>query len=321
MYTIKDKQIVVFGGSGFLGRVVVNRLARGGAYVTVVSRHPERHRELKVLPRLQLVTGDVRDPACVGRILDGQNAAVNLVGVLGGGGRRLQALHVDWPARLVQSGTGLERLVHVSAIGADPDARSQYLASKGEGEARIRTAGIPWTIIAPSVIFGPGDGLFGRFARLFEMVPGVIPVIKPRARFSPVYVADVAAAIGYSLTRPDLAGERLEVGGPETWTLREIMCYTRRLIGVRRLLLNVPDGLASIQAAWMGLLPGEPFSSDQLRTLGAGSVVTDNALERLGVEPTPVSAVVPYYLGDQRRQVVFNRYRHSHSRDVSITLS
>lgn len=321
MHTIKGTQIVVFGGGGFLGRVVANRLARGGAYVTVVSRHPERHRELKILPRLKLVTGDVRDPAFVGRILDGRHAAVNLVGVLGGGGRQLQALHVDWPARLAQTGAGLDRLVHVSARGADPNARSRYLVSKGGGEARIRAGAAPWTIIAPSVIFGPGDGLFDRFARLFRMVPGVVPVIKPQSRFSPVYVADVAAAIVCSLTRPELAGERLEVGGPEIWTLREIMRYTRRLIGVRRLLLNVPDGLASMQAALMGLLPGEPFSLDQLRTLGVGSVVTDNALERLGIEPTPIGAVVPYYLGDQRRQVVFDRYRHSHFKGVSITSS
>lgn len=309
MYTIKDKRIVLFGGTGFLGRELATRLYRGGAYVTLVARHPERCREVMVLPRVRALRGDVRDPAFVGRALAGQDAAVNLVGVLAAPPKILRALHVDWPARFAESGRELARLVHVSAVNADPHGPSRYLATKGEGEARIRQAQANWTIVAPSVIFGPGDTFFTRFAALLRLVPGVMPVVRPRARFTPVYVGDVAEAIVRTLVRPDYARRRLALGGPEEWTLREIFVYVRRQIGVKRLLINLPDALAKLEGALMGLVPGAPFSLEQFRTLGVDAVAGTEDLRALDIAPEAVDAVVPGYLGARRKQALYDRLR------------
>jgi NADH dehydrogenase len=310
MYTLRDKRIVVFGGTGFIGRELVTRLARAGAYVTLMARHPQRCQGLGVLPRLRMVRGDVRDAACVGQALAGQNAAINLVGVLDGAPRQLRALHVDWPQRLVKSGRELGRIVHVSAANADAVGPSRYLATKGEGEAAIMAARVPWTIVAPSVVFGIDDTLFNRFALLLRLSPGVMPVVRPQTRFSPVYVGDVAAAIVRALVRDDMAGHRLPMGGPEIWTMRELLAYTRRQMGIRRLLINLPDLLTGLQGVAMGLLPGRPFSLDQYRTLGVDAVADTVALRELGIEPTAVETVVPSYLGRDRRQVRFDRFRH-----------
>ncbi len=309
MNTIHNKRIVVFGGSGFIGRALIARLARRGAYVTLFARHPERCRELMVLSRLRAVQGDVRDPVAVAHALAGQDAAVNLVGVLDAPPKTMRALHVDWPERLAESGRGLDRLVHLSAVGAAPDGASRYLATKGEGESRIRRARAPWTILAPSVVFGPGDTLFNRFATLLRLAPGVMPVVRPQARFSPVYVNDVAEAILRVLVRTDPGGRHLALGGPEEWTMRELLVYTRRLIGVKRLLINLPDPLARLQGAFMGLLPGQPFSSDQFRTLTVDAVATSAELRALGITPTAVEAIVPLYLGPAQRQAELDRFR------------
>ncbi len=309
MYTLRDKRIVVFGGTGFIGRELVTRLARAGAYLTLVARHPQRCRGLGVLPRLRMVRGDVRDAACVGQALVGQDAAINLVGVLDGSPRLLRALHVDWPQRLIESGRELDRIVHVSAANADAAGPSRYLATKGEGEAVIMAARVPWTIMAPSVVFGIDDTLFNRFALLLRLTPGVMPVLRPQTRFSPVHVGDVAAAIVRTLVRDDMVGRRLSMGGPEIWTMRELLAYTRRQMGIRRLLIDLPDPLARLQGVAMGLLPGRPFSPDQYRTLGVDAVADTAALCELGIEPTAVETIVPWYLGDARWQVRLDRFR------------
>jgi NADH dehydrogenase len=310
MYSLENKRIAVFGGSGFIGRALVARLVRGGAWVTVFARHPYRYREMRVLSRLRAVAGDVRDAEAVRRVLAEQEGAVNLIGVLDAGPKPMRALHVDWPARLAESARALDRLVHVSAAGADRQGPSRYLATKGEGEARIRRAKAPWTIIAPSVIFGPGDTLFNRFAALLRFAPGVMPVVRPHARFSPVYVEDVAEAIARVLTRADRAGHHLALGGPEEWTMREIIAYTRRQIGVRRMLVNVPDPIAKLQGAFMGFVPGRPFSLDQYRSLTVDAAVASDALRALGIAPTSVETIVPAYLGAAQRQVEYDRFRH-----------
>ncbi len=309
MYTLRDKRIVVFGGTGFIGRNLVARLVQAGAYVTLVARHPQRYQGLGVLSRLRMVQGDVRDAACVGRALAGQDAAINLVGVLDGTLRQLRALHVDWPQRLVESGRELGRIVHVSAVNADTAGPSRYLATKGEGEAAIMAARVPWTIVAPSVVFGIDDTLFNRFASLLRLSPGVMPVVHPQTRFSPVHVGDVAAAIVRALVRADMAGRRLLLGGPEIRTMRELLAYTRRQMGARRLLIDLPDPLARLQGMAMGLLPGRPFSPDQYRTLGVDAVADTAALCELGIEPTAMETIVPSYLGRDRRQVRFDRFR------------
>jgi len=313
MYTVKDKRIVLFGGTGFLGRELATRLYRRGAYVTIAARHPERCRELMVLPRVRAIQGDVRDAAFVGRALAGQDAAVNLVGLLTAPPKILRAVHVDWPARLAESGRGLQRLVHVSACNADAQGPSRYLATKGEGEERIRRSEAPWSIVAPSLVFGPGDSFFRKFATLLKLAPLAMPVVRPRTRFTPVYVGDVAEAIVRTLARPDLAGKRLALGGPEEWTMRDVLVYLRRIMGLKKFLIDLPDPLAKLQGAVMGMLPGEPFSLEQFRTLSVDACADTDALRDLKIEPEAVEGVVPLYLGDQRRQAQYDRYRHRSS--------
>src|SRR5690625_918197 len=260
MYTIQDKRIAVFGGTGFIGRELVAQLAHGGAYVTVFARHPQRCQEVGVLQRVRTVAGDVNDPLAVVRALAGQAAAVNLVGVLEASPKPMRALHVDWPARLAESARDVDRIVHVGAAGADPDGPSRYLVTKGEGEAEIRQAAAPWTILAPSVVFGPGDSLFNRFATLLKLAPGMMPVVRPEARLSPVYVGDVARAIVDVMIRDESAGQRFELGGPDVWTMRDILEYTRRQLGIKRLLINQPEPLAWLEGWIRGLLPAQPVS-------------------------------------------------------------
>ncbi len=309
MYSLQNKRIVVFGGTGFVGRALIPRLIRRGAYVTLFARHPERCQELGVLQRLRAVAGDVHDPEATRRALAGQNAAVNLVGVLDLPPRLMRVLHVDWPGRLAEGSEHLDRLVHISAAGADPRGPSRYFATKGEGEARIRRARAPWTILAPSAVFGPGDSLFNRFAALLKLAPLVMPVVRSHARFSPLYVGDLAEAIVRVLTREDRIGQHLALGGPEEWTMRGMVTYTARQIGVRRLLINLPDPVARLQAVFMGLLPGRPFSPDQYKSLTVDTAVPSAALRALGVEPAAVETVVPAYLGSAQRQAEFNRFR------------
>ena len=314
MHTLRDKRIVVFGGTGFIGRQLTTRLAGAGAYVTVMARYPQRCQQLGVLPRVRMVRGDVRDAVGVGQVLAGQHAAINLVGVLDGSERQLQALHVDWPKRLVGSGRALERIVHLGAVNADADGPSRYLVTKGRGEAAIRESGTPWTIVAPSVVFGAGDTLFNKFALLLRLSPGVMPVVRPAARYSPVHVGDVAEAVVRALLREDTAGRRLSLGGPEIWTMREMLVYTRRQIEVRRLLIDLPESLARMQAMVMGLLPGRPFSSDQYRTLSVDGTAEPTVLRELGVEPATVDEIVPTYLGRGRLQARLDRFRQEANR-------
>lgn len=309
MYTIQNKRIAVFGGTGFIGRELVAQLARGGAYVTVFARYPERCQEIMVLQRVRTVAGDVNDPLAVARVLADQDGAVNLVGMLDGSPKPMRALHVDWPARLVESARDVDRIVHVGAAGADPDGPSRYLATKGEGEAEIRTAAAPWTILSPSVVFGPGDSLFNRFATLLKLAPGMMPVVRPEARFSPVWVGDVARAIIEVMIKDEYAGQRFELGGPDVWTMREILEYTRRQLGIKRLLINQPEVLARLQARIMGLVPGRPFSLNQLYSLNVNTDVGQAGLDALGIVPTGVEAIVPAYLRQSVRQAQLDRFR------------
>lgn len=311
MRDLENKRVVIFGGTGFLGRAVVNRLAKQKAYVTVVARHTERRKELKVLPQVRLVQGDVTDAAFVGSVMAGQDIAVNLVGALGGGRRNLKGINDEWPARLAATAEQLELLIHVSAMGADPTSRCNYLSSKAGGEVHIRSGAAPWVIFSPSVIFGPGDSFFWRFAKLLKGSPPIFPVVRGRARFAPVFVGDVADAIVSVMGRPDLAGNSFELGGPDIWTLHEILRYTCRQIGSRKILLDVPDVVGRVMALLVSLLPGAPLTLDMFRALSTDSVPQRSDLKDYFLDqPTAVESIVPYYLGPLSKQATFDRYRH-----------
>ncbi len=293
----------VFGGSGFIGRYVVKRLAAAGYVVRVAVRDPEAALFLKTMGAVGQVVplaASVTHPAAVARAVEGAELVVNLVGILAepkpGDFQRVQADGARHVAEAAAA-AGVKRLVHVSAIGADPASPSLYARSKGQGEQGVRAAFPAATILRPSIVFGPEDQFFNRFAALAAISP-VMPVIAGATRFQPVYVGDVADAVMAALTRPEAAGRVYELGGPEVLTFRQVLTWILAQTRRNRWLVNVPMGLAALQAAVLERLPGKLLTRDQLVLLGRDNVVGQGVLSlaELGIRPTPVDMVVPQYL-------------------------
>ena len=293
----------VFGGSGFIGRYVVQRLARRGFIVRVAVRDPVAAGFLKPMGAVgQIVPlfGPITDEGHVHRALDGATWAVNLVGILAERRRGdFDRVHGEGAGRIARIATaaGVARLVHLSAIGADPASPSAYGRSKAAGEVAVRQAFPGATILRPSLVFGPEDAFFNRFAGMARLLP-VMPVISGATRFQPIYVGDVADATLAALDRSDAAGAIFELGGPDVRSFRELMEAVLTWTGRRRKLINVPMGFARLQA-WLGeLVPGKPFTRDQLRMLARDAVVSARmpGLAELGIVPTPMDLVVPDYL-------------------------
>jgi uncharacterized protein YbjT (DUF2867 family) len=293
----------VFGGSGFIGRYVVQRLCQAGYVVRVAVRDPEGALFLKPMGDVGQVVPlycSVADEPTVTRALAGAELAVNLVGILAE--RRsgdFQRSHVDGAGAVARlsAAAGVQRLVHVSAIGADAASPSRYAATKGQGEAAVRAGLTRATVLRPSVVFGPEDQFFNRFGLMAQFLP-VMPVISGRTRFQPVYVGDLADAVIAALTRPDAAGAVYELGGPHVLTMREVIAYVLKETHRRRLMLDIPMGIARLQAAILERLPGRLLTHDQLILLQRDNVVAAGmpGLAELGVTPTPHELVVPSYL-------------------------
>ncbi len=306
---MEQQRVTVFGGSGFIGRYVVERLADQGAVVTVAVRDPEKAKFLRPLGQVGQITPiavNVRDAAAVARAVDGADAVVNLVGILFKRGRQnFAAVHVDAPAMIARAcaEAGVKRLVHVSAIGARTTAWSEYHRSKGAGEEALREHFPGATILRPSIVFGPEDGFFNLFGALARVLPALPLYGGGKTRFQPVYVGDVAAAIVNALGNPDAVGKTYELGGPSVYTFAELMeivlAETRR----HRLLVPIPFAVGQVQAAFLGLLPKPPLTRDQLISLKTDSVVSEEALTLadLGVQATALEAIVPTYLQRYRR--------------------
>lgn len=297
--------ICVLGGSGFVGTHVCAALARDGWRITVPTRDPARARHLGPLPSLKLVAADVHDPRQLDAVCAGQRAVVNLVGILnerGHTGRGFEAAHVGLVRKLVGAcrRARVDRLLHVSALNADADlGPSHYLRSKGRGERVIRDesgADLQWTIFQPSVIFGPGDDFTNRFARLLRAIPLALPLARPGARFAPVWIGDVVAALQRGLADEATAGESYELCGPERMSLQEIVRRLRDRLRLSRAVIGLPDFAARLQAAVCDFVPGKPFSTDNYRSLTVDSVCKVNGLARLGIRPQPLGAVLPKYL-------------------------
>jgi NADH dehydrogenase len=297
--------ICVLGGTGFVGTHLCAALARDGWQITVPTRDPARARHLGPIPSLKLVAADIHDAGQLAALCAGQRAVVNLVGILnerGRGGHGFDRVHAALAGKLVEAcrRERVDRLLHVSALNADADhGPSLYLRSKGRAERLIRDESGPdlrWTIFQPSVIFGPGDDFLNRFARLLRAIPLGLPLARPGARFAPVWVGDIVAALQQSLADEATAGECYELCGPERLTLREIVCRVRDRLGLARAVIGLPDIAARLQAAICDFIPGKPFSTDNYRSLLVDSVCKVNGLARLGIRPQPLDAVLPSYL-------------------------
>lgn len=301
--------VCVLGGSGFLGGAVCAQLIAAGYAVRVPTRHRQAHKDLLVLPGLELRNADVHDPATLEALLEGCDSVVNLVGILnekGHDGRGFERAHVDLVRNMMEAcqRAGIRHVVQVSALKANADrGPSHYLRTKGLGEkavAEYAGGDITYTIFRPSVIFGPGDTFINRFARLLRLSP-MLPLPRLNARFAPVYVEDVAAAIVASLGDSHCHGRTFELCGPDVFTLREILTLIQRELGIRRLIVGLPLPIGQIQA-WIAdyLVPGKPFSLDNLRSLSVASVCSTDGFAHFGIQPKRLRTIVPTYLGRSR---------------------
>ncbi|MGE0409247.1 MAG: complex I NDUFA9 subunit family protein [Amphiplicatus sp.] len=311
-----QKLAVVFGGSGFLGRHVVRELAARGWRVRAVMRRPHLALQLKpmgVVGQIQLAQGNVRYPASIEKALAGADAVVNLVGILHqSGAQRFSAVQAAGARLIAESAAaaGVKSLVHVSAIGADPEAPSLYARAKAAGEAGVAAALAAATILRPSIIFGPDDHFFNRFAALAVSTPASpLPLFGGgRTRFQPVYVDDVADAVCEALARPDAEGRLYELGGPRVYTFRELMELMLAEIGRRRPLVPIPFALAPLVGLFgelAGALPliDPPITRDQIKLLKRDNVVSEGALTigDLGLKPATVEAILPTYMTPYRK--------------------
>lgn len=306
-------KLVILGGTGFVGRHLVARLAADGHAVTLLSRNLASHAERLLPPDVVLREVDVYDPTVLQRAFAGSDAVINLVGILnerGDNGRGFRRAHVELTKLVIASMqlAGCRRLLQMSSLNAGR-GQSHYLKSRGEAEAAVKASGLAWTIFEPSVIFGHGDGLFCRFAALLKLAP-VLPLARAQCKFAPVYIGDVVEAFVRCLGKRRSHGEIYELYGPEVYTLAEIVRMTAQARGLRRLVLPLPDALGRLQAFACDFVPGKPFSSDNFRSLLTDSVGGIDGLHRLGIAPTRVSAKLPEILGHgDDRQTRYARYR------------
>ena len=301
---MRNDVVTVFGGSGFLGRYVVRRLANAGARVRVICRHPHKAIHLKPMGEVGQITlerGDVTKTDDLSPYIEGSRHVVNLIGILfEKGDQRFDVIQAETPARIAAAAAaaGVERLVQLSAIGADPESPAAYGRTKAAGEAAVREAFPAATILRPSVVFGPEDDFFNRFGQMAQISPFLPLIDGGETRFQPVYVDDVARAVILGLTEKETAGRTYELGGPDVYTFRELLAYLLEQLHRKRLLLTLPSNIAMIQARFMEMLPKPPLTRDQIALLASDNVVSEGAagFAELDIKPTPLEVIVPSYV-------------------------
>jgi uncharacterized protein YbjT (DUF2867 family) len=296
--------VTVFGGSGFIGRTLIKRLAKTGAVIRVPVRNPERAKLLKPMGDVGQITPfriDIQSDHEIAAAVAGADAVVNLIGILyQRGASRFALAHAEAPARMAAAAhhAGIGRFVHISAIGADAASPSAYARSKAAGEAAVRAALPDAVILRPSIVFGPEDDFFNRFAALAQFLPALPLIGGGHTRFQPVYVGDVADAIMIALEDPNTNRKTFELGGPRVYSFKALMELLLSEIQRRRLLVPLPFGLAALQAALLELLPVPPLTRDQVKLLAHDTVVGTEALtlHDLGITPTAAEPILPTYL-------------------------
>jgi uncharacterized protein YbjT (DUF2867 family) len=313
---MRHQTIAVIGGSGFIGSHLVNALVEVGKNVRIATRRRYNARHLTLLP-IDVIETDVFDPVALASFVEGADAVINLVGTLNGGrgdpyGPGFAKLHVELPTKIVAAceGKGVHRLIHVSAIGADPRGPSMYLRSKGDGEKAVHaSAALAATIFRPSVVFGPDDTFLNRFALLQKLFP-VIPLAMPDAKFQPVYVGDLSKAIVNVLDLDAASGHTYEVGGPSVYTLEQLFAYCGEVVGRQARIVRLPSAFARLQALSFELAPGEPMlTRDNLDSMKVDSVLSGPLAPELGIDPASIEAVAPLYLGDASQRSRLNLFR------------
>jgi NADH dehydrogenase len=300
---MKIESVLVLGGSGFIGRHVINALTANVIDVTAPTRHRERAKHLLLMPTVDVVEADLSAPGVLEKMVAGSQAVINLVGVLhsrpgreGSYGPQFARAHVELPKALVAAcrAQGVQRLIHMSALGAAPDAPSEYLRSKAAGEQAVLGAGgLEVTVFRPSVVFGPEDRFLNMFAGLARLLP-VMALACPDARFQPVYVRDVAQAILTALGDPASHGKRYDLCGPRVYTLRQLVEFVCQVTGRRRFIVGLSDGLSRLQARLLEWSPGPLMTRDNYRSMQVPSVC--DCEFPFGIAPQAIEGVAPAYL-------------------------
>lgn len=310
-------RVLVLGGSGFVGRHVCEQLARLGWHITVPTRRAVNAASVQSLPGLTVIEASVHEEADLARLMPGHDAVVNLVAVLHGDEERFEQVHVQLPGKIASAmkKAGVQRLVHVSALGANPQGPSMYQRSKARGETVLHNAGLQLTILRPSVIFGAEDKFLNLFADLQAVAP-FMPLAGSGTRFAPVWVADVARAVAVCLQKPDTIGQTYELCGPDVLTLGELVKRAGQWAGVNqgrgRPVIGLPMWVGWLQAAAMELAPGEPLMSrDNLASMKVDNVATGQlpGLAALGISAASPAGVAPGYLGHRGPRSKLNRWR------------
>ena len=310
--------VVIMGGTGFVGRHLINTLTVAGYAITVPSRQPRQHQDLARQPHVRVVhlpdgvsaeSADLTIEAELIELLKDHEALINLVGVLNEphhDGRGFEQAHVLFTQRILKAASkvGIRRYLHMSALGADASGgASFYQRSKGKAEDWAHSfgeeQGIEVTSFRPSVMFGPGDSFMNRFAQLARLMPFVFPLACPQARFAPVYVGDVAENFLQALRGPDRAGRRIDLCGPRDYELRELVEYAARMAGHSRRVVGLPDWAARLQARAFEFAPGQPFTRDNYDSLQVPNVCPEGGAR----QPTRLEDIAPRYLGREEREI------------------
>ena len=300
MSTATERNVLVLGGTGFLGRHVCEKLQRAGWRITVPTRRAINAKSVQHLPSLTVVQADVHGEAALARLLPGHAAVINLVAILHGNEAAFERTHVALPTKLANAclASGVRRLVHVSALGVASDSPARYQRSKARGEQVLRNADLDLTVLRPSVIFGAGDRFLNLFAQLQKLFP-VVPLAGAKAKFQPVWVEDVAQAVVSSLQQPQSVGQTIECVGPNVLTLADLVRIAGRYGSRQRAILPLPNALGQLQAMLMELAPGEPLMSrDNLAAMSVDNVASGQlpGMEALGIRPASIHSVAPTYL-------------------------
>jgi len=313
---MKKYNICILGGTGFVGKHLVSRLAREGHNIRVLTRHRERHRDLLVLPTVELIQSDIHNESSLKKHFAGQEVIINLVGILnerGHSGKGFQRAHVQLVQKVVQAceANKIKRLLHMSALNATAKKKiSHYLLSKGQAEDLVHVINtLQVTSFRPSVIFGPGDSFFTRFYKLLQTTP-VLPLACANARFAPVYVNDVVEAMVHCLHDPRTTGQRYELCGPKTYNLKQLVQFTGGFVPGRRSIIGLPPVLSKLQALVMEYIPGKPFSYDNFQSLQVDSVCETPFPDIFSFKPRSIEEIVPRYLlshGQRDNYAIFRK--------------
>jgi len=310
---MRHQNVVVLGGSGFIGASLVNRLVQDGRNVRVPVRRLAKARHLLIHSTVDVVETNLGDEASLAAMLRGQDAVINLVGILQGRAEDFERAHVELTRRVLAAcaTVGVRRYQHMSALGADASGPSMYQRSKGRAEALVRESALDWTIFRPSVVFGAGDRFLNMFASLARIAP-VLPIGGAEVRFQPVWVGDVAAAFANTLDHPLSFGRSYDLAGPRVYSLRELVSFAARASGHPRPVIALPDAVARLQARLMELAPGEPLlSRDNLDSMKVNNIAPPgwSPAPELGLAHATLEIEATPYLASHSRQGHFSNLR------------